>query len=100
MNKFKYLQLVGTLTILLPVAVIAGMGVVYSLPKAPQAIDTIAVPIVLELPKTDTVVTVKEIQKVTLPPAIIQKPALPPVTTPVAIKDTAEKITVKLDTAK
>lgn len=98
MNKFKYLQLVGTLTILVPVAIIAGMGVVYSLPKPPQAIDTAAVPAVLELSKTDTVVIVKEIQKVALPPAIIQKPL--PTLIPVVIKDTAEKIAVKLDTAK
>jgi len=98
MNKFKYLQLVGTLTILIPVAVIAGMGVVYSLPKTPQAIDTTAVPVVLELPKTDTIVIVKEIQKVALPPAIVQKPLPTPI--PVSIKDTAEKIAVKLDTAK
>jgi hypothetical protein len=98
MNKFKYLQLVGTLTILIPIAVIAGMGVVYSLPKAPQAIDTTTVPVVLELPKTDTVVIVKEIQKIALPPAIIQKPLPTPI--PVSIKDTAEKIAVKLDTAQ
>ena len=98
MNKFKYLQLVGTLTTLIPVAVIAGMGIVYSLPKAPQAIDTTAVPEVLQLPKTDTVVIVKEIQKVALPPAIVQKPLPTPI--PVAIKDTAEKIALKLDTAK
>ena len=98
MNKFKYLQLVGTLTILIPIAVIAGMGVVYSLPKAPQAIDTTTVPEVLELLKTDTVVIVKEIQKVALPPAIVQKPLPAPI--PVSIKDTAEKIAVKLDTAQ
>jgi len=98
MNKFKYLQLVGTLTILIPIAVIAGMGVVYSLPKAPQAIDTTTVPAVLELPKTDTVVIIKEVQKVALPPAIVQKPLPAPI--PVAIKDTAEKIAVKLDTAQ
>ena len=98
MNKFKYLQLVGTLTILVPVAIIAGMGVVYSLPKPPQSIDTAAVPAVLELPKTDTVIVVKEIHKVALPPAIIQKPLPTPV--PVVIKDTAEKITVELDTVK
>jgi len=98
MNKFKYLQLIGTLTILIPVAVIAGMGVVYSLPKAPQAIDTTTVPEVLQLPKTDTVVIVREVQKVALPPAIVQKPL--PTTIPVSIKDTAEKIAVKLDTAQ
>ncbi len=98
MNKFKYLQLVGTLTILIPIAVIAGMGVVYSLPKAPQAIDTTTVPEVLQLPKTDTVVIVREVQKVALPPAIVQKPL--PATIPVSIKDTAEKIAVKLDTAQ
>ena len=98
MNKFKYLQLVGTLTILVPVAIIAGMGVVYSLPKPPQSIDTVAVPTILELPKTDTVVVVKEIQKVALPPAIIQKALPTPV--PVVIKDTAEKIAVELDTVK
>lgn len=98
MNKFKYLRLVGTLTILVPVAIIAGMGAVYSLPKPPQSIDTTSVSVVLELPKTDTVIIVKEIQKVALPPAIIQKPLPTPV--PVVIKDTAEKIAVKLDTAK
>lgn len=98
MNKFKYLQLVGTLTILIPVVAIAGMGVVCSLPKPPQSIDTDTIPVALELPKTDTVVVIKEIQKVALPPAIIQKPL--PTLIPVVIKDTAEKIAVELDTVK
>lgn len=100
MNKFKYLQLVGTLTILVPVAIIAGMGVVYSLPKPPQVIDTTSVPAVLELPKTDTVVIVKEILKVSLPAPVIPKPLPPPIPTPVVIKDTVEKVTPELDSAK
>lgn len=100
MNKFKYLQLVGTLTVLVPIVIIAGMGVVYSLPKPPQAIDTTSVPTVLELPKTDTVVIVKEILKVPLPAPVIPKPLPPPVPTPVVIKDTVSKVTPELDSAK
>lgn len=100
MNKFKYLQLVGTLTILVPVVIIVGMGVVYSLPKPPKVIDTTSVPAALELPKTGTVVIVKEIQKVSLPAPVIPKPLPPPVPTPIVIKDIADKVTPGLDSAK
>lgn len=100
MNKFKCLQLVGTLTILVPVAIIVGMGVVYNLPKPPQVIDTTSVPVVFELPKTDTVVIVKEILKVSLPTPVIPKPLPPPVPIPVVIKDTVDKVTPELDSAK
>ena len=100
MNKFKQLQLAGTLIVLTPVILVAGAVVKYNLPE-PQKVEEVeaAAP---QAPKADTVVVVKEVEKVAPPAPVIKKPiAVPaPPPAPVVVKDTVEKVAEKLDTIK
>jgi hypothetical protein len=102
MNKFKYLQIIGTVTLFLPAILVIGAIVTYTLStsevveepteETAQKPDTAkpVKPLILALPAPPPAPTVK---KPTPPPA----PAPEPVK---VVKDTVVKPAVELDTAK
>jgi hypothetical protein len=54
-----------------------------------------------EAVKADTVIVVKEVEKVAPPAPVVKKPvAVPPPPPPPVVKDTVKKVTAELDTAK
>lgn len=103
MNKFKRLQLAGTLVLASP-AILVGLAVMaFYFPSYPQ--EDLAESIQASAPeavKADTVIVVKEIEKVAPPAPVVKKPvAIPvPAPTPPVIKDTVKKVTAELDTIK
>ena len=103
MNKFKQLQLAGTLIVLTPVILVAGAVGIYNFPESVE-VEVVEVEDA-KAPKADTVVVVKEVEKVAPPAPVIKKPVAvppppPPAPAPVAVKDTVEKVAEKLDTIK
>ena len=101
MNKFKQLQLAGTLIVLTPVILVAGAVIKYNLPEPQKVVEVEDA----KAPKVDTVIVVKEVEKVVPPAPVIKKPVAvppppPPAPAPVAVKDTVEKVAEKLDTIK
>ena len=103
MNKFKQLQLMGTITVLSPVLLSAAALAVYNFPES-QPVEVVEVEDV-KAPKADTVIVVKEVEKVAPPAPVVKKPVAvppppPPAPAPVAVKDTVEKVAEKLDTIK
>lgn len=102
MNKFKQLQLAGTLIVLTPVILVAGAVGIYNFPESVE-VEVVEVEDA-KAPKADTVIVVKEVEKVAPPAPVVKKPVVVPVPaptpTPPVIKDTVKKVTVELDTAK
>ena len=104
MNKFKQLQLAGTLIVLTPVILVAGAVGIYNFPESVEVEEVEAA--TPQAPKVDTVIVVKEVEKVAPPAPVVKKPVAvpapppPPAPAPVAVKDTVEKVAVELDTIK
>jgi hypothetical protein len=98
MNKFKQLQLAGTLIVLTPVLLVAGAVGIYNLPES-QEVEVVE-EVVLKAPKADTVIVVKEVEKVAPPVPAVKKPVPPPPPPPLVVKDTVQKVAEKLDTIK
>jgi hypothetical protein len=102
MNKFKRLQLAGTLVLTSPALLVSLAVIAFYFPSYPQ--EDLAETIQASAPeavKADTVIIVKEIEKVAPPAPVIKKPiAVPPPPPPPIVKDTVKKVTVELDTTK
>jgi hypothetical protein len=102
MNKFKRLQLAGTLVLTSPALLVSLAVIAFCFPSYPQ--EDLAETIQASAPeavKADTVIIVKEIEKVAPPAPVIKKPiAVPPPPPPPIVKDTVKKVTVELDTTK
>ena len=104
MNKFKQLQLAGTLIVLTPV-ILAAVAIGVNILPETQKVEVVeaAAP---QAPKADTVIVLKEVEKVAPPAPVVKKPVAvpapppPPAPAPVAVKDTVEKVAVELDTIK
>ena len=91
MNKFKHLQIVGTLTVLSPIILVISAILIFWTTSAlkPEVVEE-----VVEVEKPDTVIVVKETK-----PAPVVKPA--PVPLPVlVVKDTVKTVIESLDTVK
>lgn len=103
MNKFKRLQLAGTLVIASP-AILVGLAVIaFYFPNYPE--EDLAESIQASAPeavKADTVIVLKEVEKVAPPAPVVKKPVVvtPPPPPPPVIKDTVRKVTAELDTTK
>ena len=91
MNKFKHLQIVGTLTVLSPIILVISAILIFWTTSVlkPEVVEE-----VVEVEKPDTVIVVKETK-----PAPVVKPT--PVPLPVlVVKDTVKTVIESLDTAK
>jgi len=103
MNKFKRLQLAGTLVLASP-AILAGLAVIaFYFPSYPE--EDLAESIQASAPeavKADTVIVLKEVEKIAPPAPVVKKPVAvpPPPPPPPVIKDTVKKVTAELDTTK
>ena len=100
MNKFKRLQLTGTLVLASPAILVSLAVMAFYFPSYPQ--EDLAESIEASAPeavKADTVIVVKEVEKVA-PPAPVVKKSVPPPPPPPIVKDTVKKVTAELDTAK
>jgi len=98
MNKFKYLQVVGTITVLSPIILVTLATLIY----VANSSNLVEVEEVVEVEKKqDTVKPVVLInQPVPVKPApVVAKPAPVVVVTPV-IKDTVKSVVNTLDTTK
>jgi hypothetical protein len=101
MNKFKQLQLIGTLTVLSPVLLLVGALIAYNFPES-ELVEEVKVKKV-EIPKVDTVVVIKEVEKIIPPTLIVNKPVPPtqtPTPPPIVVKDTVKVVVKSLDTIK
>ena len=103
MNKFKHLQLLGTLVVISPALLAIGGAVVLTF-NTSKEVETETVTVEVETPKVDTVVVVKEVAPVAPPAPVVKKPTPPPAPAPEppkVVKDTAiEKVAAELDTTK
>jgi hypothetical protein len=98
MNKFKYLQTVGTITVLSPVILVALATLIY----VANSSNSVEVEEVVEVEKKqDTVKPVVLTNKPApvKPVPVVAKPAPVVVTTPV-VKDTVKSVVNTLDTTK
>ena len=95
MNKFKHLQIVGTLTVLSPIILVIGAALIFwaTLASKPEVV----VEEVAEVKIPDTVVVVQEVK----PTPIVVKPVpvVKPIPVPV-VKDTVKIVVESLDTTK
>jgi len=103
MNKFKRLQLTGTLVLASPAILVSLAVMAFYFPSYPQ--EDLAESIEASAPeavKADTVIVVKEVEKVVPPAPVVKKPVAvpPPPPPPPVIKDTVKKVTAELDTTK
>ena len=102
MNKFKRLQLTGALVLTSPVILVAlAVNIFYiSTMHQEEVVEVVEV----KAPKADSVIVLKEVEKVAPPAPVVKKPVVVPVPapapTPPVIKDTVKKVTAELDTAK
>lgn len=88
MNKFKYLQLVGTTIVFSPIIALSATAVIYEMKQIGSVeITETEVVEVVETPKKDSVVVVKEV-------VVQPKPTPPPTPKPV-VKDTLPKPVVE-----
>jgi hypothetical protein len=98
MNKFKHLQIVGTLTVLSPIILVIGAILIFwaTLASKPEVVEE-----VVEVEKPDTVIAVQETKlvPVVVKPAPVVKPTPVPPPVPV-VKDTVKPVVESLDTAK
>jgi hypothetical protein len=95
MNKFKHLQIVGTLTVLSPIILVIGAILIFwaTLASKPEVV----VEEVAEVKIPDTVVVVQKVK----PTPVITKPAPVVKPTPVpVVKDTVKVVVESLDTTK
>jgi len=91
MNKFKYLQLIGTITVFSPIILVVLSVLIFGF-GTPTTNEP--VPQVVEIKKVDTVPVVQKVEPVVVKPTpIVVKPS------PI-IKDTAKPVVESLDTAK
>ena len=97
MNKFKYLQTVGTITVLSPVILVIGAALVFwaSLISPVETVEE-----VIKVKKPDTTIVIQEVKPspVIAKPAPVVKPTLPP--PPPVVKDTVKAVVESLDTTK
>lgn len=94
MNKFKYLQVVGTITVLSPVILVVIAALTF---WAGSASQSEVVEEVVEVKQPDTVVVVQEVK----PTPVVVKPAPVVKPTPVpVVKDTVKAVVESLDTTK
>ena len=94
MNKFKYLQVVGTITVLSPVILIVIAALTF---WAGSASQSEVIEEVVEVKQPDTVVVIQEVK----PAPVVAKPAPVVKPTPVpVVKDTVKAVVESLDTTK
>ena len=101
MNKFKRLQLTGTLVLASPAILVSLAVMAFYFPSYPQ--EDLAESIEASAPeavKADTVIVVKEVEKIVPPAPVFKKSVPPPPPPPPIVKDTVKKVTAELDTAK
>jgi len=95
MNKFKHLQIVGTLTVLSPIILVIGATLIFwaTLASKPEVVEEE----VAEVKTPDTVVVVQEVK----PAPVVVKPVPVVKPTPVpVVKDTVKAVVESLDTTK
>ncbi len=100
MNKFKYLQIIGTITVFLPAILVIGAAIVYTFGTS----EVVEEPTEETAQKPDTAKPAKPLILALPAPApapAVKKPAPAPAPEPVkVVKDTVVKPAVELDTAK
>jgi hypothetical protein len=91
MNKFKYLQLIGTITVFSPIILVVLSVLIFGF-----GTSTTDEPVeqVVEIKKVDTVSIVQKVEPVVVKPTPIV------VKSPPIIKDTVKAVVESLDTAK
>ena len=91
MNKFKYLQLIGTITVFSPIILVVLSVLIFGFgtPTTDEPVEQ-----VVEIKKVDTVPIVQKVEPVVVKPTPIA------VKSPLIIKDTAKAVVESLDTAK
>ena len=95
MNKFKHLQIVGTLTVLSPIILVIGAALIFWVTLASK--PEVVVEEIVEVKIPDTVVVVQEVK----PTPVVVKPVPVVKPTPVpVIKDTVKAVVESLDTTK
>lgn len=101
MNKFKYLQVVGTITVLSPVILVVIATLIFGASLIPS---TEVVEEVAEVKAPDTVVVTQEVKPVPvvakLAPVVKSTPPPPPPPPPPVVKDTVKAVVGSLDTTK
>ena len=101
MNKFKYLQVVGTITVLSPVILVVIATLIFWASLIPK-VETVEE--VVEVKAPDTVVVTQEVKPapvVVKPTPVVVKPAPVVKPTPVpVVKDTVKAVVESLDTTK
>ena len=91
MNKFKYLQLIGTITVFSPIILVVLSVLIFGFgtPTTNEPVEQ-----VVEIKKVDTVSIAQKVEPVVVKPTpIVVKSSL-------IIKDTAKTVVESLDTAK
>jgi hypothetical protein len=100
MNKFKYLQLVGTTIVFSPIIALSTTAFVYEMKQmASVEINETEVVEVVGVPKKDSVVVVKEVVVQPKPTPPTPKPVVKD-TLPKPVVETKDSVEVKLDTVK
>ena len=91
MNKFKYLQLIGTITVFSPIILVVLSVLIFGFgtPTTDEPVEQ-----VVEIKKVDTVSIAQKVEPVVVKPTPIV------VKSPSIIKDTAKTVVGNLDTAK
>ena len=91
MNKFKYLQLIGTITVFSPIILVVLSVLIFGF-----GTSTTEEPVeqVVEIKKVDTVPIVQKVEPVVVKPTPIVVKSTP------IIKDTVKTVVESLDTAK
>jgi hypothetical protein len=94
MNKFKHLQIVGTLTVLSPIILVIGAALIFwtTLASKPEVIKEI-----VEIEKPDTAVVIQEAKPA--PVVVKSVPVVKPTPVPI-VKDTVKAVAESLDTVK
>ena len=91
MNKFKYLQLIGTIIVFSPIILVVLSVLIFGFgtPTTNEPVEQ-----VVEIKKVDTVPIVQKVEPVVVKstPIVVKSPPI--------IKDTAKAVVESLDTAK
>jgi hypothetical protein len=92
MNKFKYLQLIGTITVFSPIILVVLSVLIFGFgtPTTDEPVEQ-----VVEIKKVNTVPIVQKVE-----PPVVVKPTPIVVKSPPIIKDTVKTVVGSLDTAK
>jgi len=96
MNKFKYLQIVGTITVLSPIILVMGAALIFWVSLIPKT-ETVEV---VETEKPDTAIVVQETKPIVTKPTPVVKPTPPPPPPVSVVKDTVKPVVESLDTTK